>query len=106
MTFLLIKNKKNVNYRKTAAISRTVERRFEYIQSNQSGWLASVQEKDKKNICVDRLVELDESTGQRHLLLDLQDIKNKASSSFAQQFCKRSTHLHDLSPFWTDIYEA
>jgi len=40
------------------------------------------------------------------LLLDPQDIKNKASSSFAQQFRKRSTRLHDLSPFWTDIYEA
>src|SRR6266542_1121638 len=97
-------DKRIFNYRATAAIRGTIERRFEYIQSNQSGWLASVQEKDKRNICVDRLVEIDEVTGQRRLLLDPHDIKQKASSSFAQQFRKRSTRLHDLSPFWTDIY--
>ena len=81
-----------------------IEQRFEYIQSNQSGWLASVQEKDRKNICIDRLVDKNDDMRQRKLLLNLQDIKNKASSFFTHQFHKRSTYLDDLTSFWKNIY--
>src|SRR6266496_6214812 len=85
-------------------MQQAIETKFEIIQSLQSTWLNRTLGKNRSNIKIDKLIDIDEISGCKELLLDLQRVKEKAEKTFTRQFQKLNVKLNVLNEFWQEIY--
>ena len=85
-------------------IQQAIETKFEIIQSLQSTWLNRTLGKHRSNIKINKLIDIDEISGCKELLLAPDKIKLKVEKSFAHQFWKRNVKLDKLNSFWQEIY--
>ncbi|GES87450.1 reverse transcriptase family protein [Rhizophagus clarus] len=84
--------------------SEAIEKHHECIQSDQTKWLASTQDKYKDRLVIDRVVVQDQH-GDRSIELDAAQIKREVEKHIKKTFRKRKCKFDDMNEEWKQIYE-